>query len=263
MDHAYKMFYKRLSELQSIILENLANCETSLVTDNVSEKKRVITKLFSNVSELYKLCNTDSPEWLVSLVSICNKLLSSLSNTQNRKELLEFIVLNRDNIKQHDWFDTGTNEDLNFETMYKKYKNESKVPELFDKMVQTIDNAFRNESLNLNNTEKPLKKLLSVIRTNMNKSFCSDEIIVSASVFLLKELSACSGDSAPEVKSMLNVLFTSAIEIYDTVSEIRKKIEQEIGGKLKSGSPQFAVLSGRDTLIKTGEESGLVFENRR
>ncbi len=250
MDKAYEMFHRNLKNLQSNIVTKMVQLETLLVSENLNEKVSITQGLISLCSELSKICGPDAPQWINQLLQLSNKLIGNRNDVNNKVILLNFIHKSKNEISLHNWKEGGYNLDLNFENIYDYYKSESKLPELFNELIKLLEKIINTEEVELGEAEKKFKFLLSVIQSNMNKSYYGDQSILNYLVFFIKEFLLNLSRSIPGLKEFFEAIISTANKIYNEFKETEKNTEKKIREQLNIENLTIYNTSGELAVIE-------------
>lgn len=232
MDMAFKMFQRKLIQNQNLIVSQLNNLERSLLTENLNDKITLSQSLQSICSNFRSDCGPDTPTWVIQLQTLTNNLVQNRNVIDHKINLLSFIQNNKDAIALHDWNSGGYKHDLNFDSIYEHYKSQSKLPELFDNLISIIEKIISEEDLELGNISKKLQFLLSVIRSNTNKSYFGDQSILAYLVFFIKEFLLNMASSIPGLKEFIEALISTANKIDREMKQTAEKTDSDIKKKL-------------------------------
>ncbi len=83
------------------------------------------------------LSKQDYPAWLNPLIEGLNHFIGS---RWKQKNLIEHLINNLDSINNHKWvFEKSENISFNFDEIYNHYKSESRLPELFDQIINILE----------------------------------------------------------------------------------------------------------------------------
>lgn len=233
MDYAFQMFQRKLKQNQQKIVTLLTNLETILLNEDLN-KKTLNIKSINDICNIYRVdCGPDTPKWVIQLQNLTNKYLKQTTIPAHKLEIYNFIKSNKNEIAIHDWNKGGYDHDLNFEKIYEKYKSESRLTELFDNMIDLLEKMIVEEDLELGNLENKISFLLSVIRSNISKSYSADQSILSYIIYFIKEFLLNMASNIPGLKEFIDAMISTVKLIDSEIVEVSQKTNNEIKEKLK------------------------------
>jgi hypothetical protein len=228
IDKAFIMFQRKLKQYQSEIIQICSDLEVIITGDNTNEKNTKIGTLIAACTKLIELGDSDTPQWVNQINEKSQDLIKDFGNLNKRRKLIDIIHQLRTEMTLHDWKIGGYDSKTNFESIYQKYKEESKLPDLFDELILLIEKMLSDSSFDLGKAENKFKFLLTVIRTNINKSFYSDQSVVNYLLYFIKEFLLNLSSRIPGVKEFLDAMIATAKKIKEEMDETKTKTEDEV-----------------------------------
>ncbi len=233
MDKAYEMFQKKLKSHQAFIGSTCDQITPIFIADDVNQKVSIVQSLIHACTKLRDLCDPDTPAWVIRLLAVSTQFIQNRNDIATRNALISLISGIRSEISLYDWNLGGYQSDYNFEEIYKKYKTESRLPELFDELISLIENILNDQEIELADSEKKIKLLLTIIRSNNKKSLFADQSILNYLIFFIKEFLLNLSQNIPGLREFIEALITTAEKIKDEIEVTRRKTEDEIKSKTK------------------------------
>jgi hypothetical protein len=149
-----------------------------LVSEDAGSKRKVAAQVRQIAAELRtSLPDSDAPAWLNTLIRYLDKYIRSEWNASDFITHFLKIKLELDN---HVWV---VNEDsLDFDSIFTQYKQESRLPELFDEIVKILSEIQASGAVDSSYILRTLEKVISTIKKSKEGSYFS---LNSAWQFLL------------------------------------------------------------------------------
>jgi hypothetical protein len=228
MDKAYALFKRKLEALQKTIISQLKTCKDSYYREDMGDKIQQTKQLQAIAVQLKDICLDDSPGWLSQILYYCDKILTNQSNYELKRDFGSSIGPIVEDVTRHEWEIGGINTDFDFEGIYAKYKAESKLNVLFSELVSLIEKIIGEDNIELVEAQKELKRLLTIIRTNINKSMSSDEAILSYLLYFIKEFLVGLASRIPVLGEFVDALFKTAKKIDEEMQLVREKTQEDV-----------------------------------
>lgn len=251
MEQGYANYLKRLNEEKSIVEKTIANCKIRLF--NPKEKCISDLKILKkSLEQLSVLCGKDCPNWVLDILPAIDRIINDVDSANNKANLYSIISKYENSIKNHSWEDGGINIDFDFENIYEKYKRESKLDELLQEVITLLEKLLTNESLYNENVQKQVKRLLSIIKNNANKSFYSDEGIITCLFTFIADIAGVF-IGIPGLGEVLKDFIKLAKSIATEMNTIKLNMSKEIASITKVPNLQIGFYDS-DGLIKQIED---------
>jgi len=170
-------FMRFIQERHDEFKNNVRTLFSVLVTEN-KDKKVELNNIALDSSEnlIRSISQADCPEWLRQISS---RLKWFKENHNRHKEankiLLDTLIKYNQELESHKWSfgDKTTDGSFNFDDIYERFKSDSKLPELFDALISTLEKMIVSNEIDSLRTLTSLKQLLSLLRQNKNGSYFS------------------------------------------------------------------------------------------
>ncbi|MCU7795901.1 MAG: hypothetical protein KZQ75_02090 [Candidatus Thiodiazotropha sp. (ex Myrtea spinifera)] len=175
-NESVKFFLRLVQEKHALLKSRLNDLFQALSSDNHDEKVNANSLLLEAGEDLSRVLSADdTPSWLNSIIGETN-LYSEKHNTSGHNfRLLNNIVGLRNQALNHTWdFDKSSiGNDYNFDVLYQKFKADSKLPELFESMISTLEEMISSGEIDSLTALSNLEQLISVIKQNKDGSYFS------------------------------------------------------------------------------------------
>lgn len=237
-------FFLRLIKEKHNNLISLSNeLLRTLSGEDLSAKKSIAKNTLSSASDLRALIsNNDVPPWLNDLLNYLNNFVNGnwtsfdlLSNFINTKTLLE----------NHEWvFNGESGTAFDFDSIFEHFKNESKLPELFDQIISLLTDINDSGEIDSVTMLNALGKVVATIKKCKDGSYFS---LNSAWEFLLAFLK----NYMWEELSKLPVLGSAMEALEKTIKETNEemfKLHMQVQDEMKSTvEREIKVLANKST----------------
>lgn len=89
--------------------------------------------------------------------------------------MLNHIIANRNKALSHAWSfkNDSTEANYSFDELYERFKKDSKLSDLFDSLVETLEKMIASGEIDSISALKSLEQLISVIKQNKSGSYFS------------------------------------------------------------------------------------------
>jgi len=236
-NESLKFFLRLVQEKHEQLKTCLNELFQSMASDSHGEKVSANGLLLQACENLsYVLSAPDRPKWLEHLIK------ETTSYNQNHKapgqnfRLLNNIVGQRNQAITHTWsFENSSIEtDYNFDDLYQRLKTESKLHELFDSMVSTLEKMVSSGEIDSLTALKSLEQLISIIKQNQDGSYFS---VMASWEFLTgftKNLVWQELTTLPGIKQLKSAFEKTVKEMDIELDTLHTSIADEIKNKYKT-----------------------------
>lgn len=138
-------------------------------------KRKAVAKLSQSADDLKRmLIERDRPRWLVSIIRSLDSYGPNLEISKQCFELSKAIAKVYNTVQGHSWaFVTSNQDGIDFDFIFESCRNESRIPELFDKLVSSLDELIASSNIDSVRVVQALKKLSDTLRKNRKGSYFS------------------------------------------------------------------------------------------
>jgi hypothetical protein len=179
------------------------------------------------------LASADRPDWLNLTVKWCKWYIDHVKRDDASKYLFKNISPVRNDLMQHQWALSKDKEDVDFhfDEMYERFKKESRLPEFFDALIDTLEKMIASDEIDSIKTINSIKQLLSLLRQNKSGSYFS---VMASWEFVggfIKNTLWESLDSLPVVKQLKKGFEKAVGEMDIELEDLHNSIAQEMKNK--------------------------------
>jgi len=221
----------------------------ALVTNDTDEKERSVGFAFQAANDLVgAIASSDRPDWLVQLQSYLNRPGNSYSYEAILKQLIPLL----EPMKKHQWHAPAeSNLAFNFDAIFERYRNQSRIPELFDHVIEVLEKMAASEEIDSRRVILALERLIATLQKNKKGSYFSmqgawDFLVGLLRNFLMEELK-----KVPSLGSLIVALEKSIGELNKEMSVVHEQIAGELQTSLNSDFP-FLTYSSKGTPMLSG-----------
>ena len=208
-----------------------------LVSENLEEKKTQAKKSLDMSNDLRAaISDQDCPSWLNSLIDALKQFIGGRSNQNG---LITHLITNLSQINNHKWaFDAQAEKSFDFDSIFEHYKAQSRIPELFDKIIEILEEIQSSGEVDSVSMMTALGKVIATLKKNKDGSYFS---LNSAWAFLISflknymwgELSKIPvlGTAMEALEKTIKETNEEMFKVHSSVqSEMKKTVESEVKG---------------------------------
>ena len=141
-------------------------------------------------------------------------------------------------IKNQEW-DMGGVPSVDFDAVYDKHYRESKIPELFDKLVELLEKIVESKEVDSRKLVQELEKLIATIRKNRNGSFFATMGTWQFARSFFTNVLWETLSSIPVLNVPFNALRKTVDEIDSGMAEVHQKTSDELKSQVHSSLPML------------------------
>jgi hypothetical protein len=134
-------------------------------------------------------------------------------------------------------------EEIDFEAIYKKYRDASQISTLFDTLIEQLVSIIDDGKLDNEIVVNGIERLTSIIRQNMGKSLYSDQSLVTWVVVFMKNFVVGLLKEIPGLKNIIEAIEKTLSELNREVIAVSEKSAMEISTKT---TVSMGILYGRN-----------------
>lgn len=150
-------------------LKNLVN---SLVRENKGSKKTNVANTLSKATLLQEsMSKADVPSWLTQLVYHLER--AGGNQDSNFQNMMTFLLKSSNSIEEHKWSFENSESSFDFDSIYEKYRSQSKLDELFMEVVKILEKIRDSDEIDSVKMLSALEKVINTLKSNSNSSFFS------------------------------------------------------------------------------------------
>lgn len=168
-------FFKRtLDQKTTEAREAVANCIREYLAPKPTKRQSAAQTAFDAVNRIIEMLHdSDRPEWLPQLQSKLN--IATKHHTDDNGVGAVHAIASQlfPTLQQHQWHIGSEEEALgfDFDAVYEHYRNESKLPELFDQIITCLKEIASNEAVDSVRAIRELNNIIATLHSARNGSY--------------------------------------------------------------------------------------------
>jgi hypothetical protein len=162
VEERYRDFMNKLSEMMS-----------SLAAEDKQQKlARAKVTLDAANSLQQSLALQDQPQWLQPITNALQNYVSTNGHPAHANELIRSIGYHFGKAEGHKWaFDFSEEKGFDFDGVFRKFESESRIPDLFDKIVELLEKIVLCDDLDSRKVVHTLESIIATLKKNRNGSY--------------------------------------------------------------------------------------------
>jgi len=258
-NESVNFFMRVVNERHKDLITNIDKLYISLVSENKKEKVTANEVALGSLNTLSSfLSESDTPHWLTDLKGRLNWYVTNHSkrNDSNKVLIDKLIELNQQ-IHNHKWTldQEVTNDSYNFDEIYERFKIASKLPELFDILIDTLEKMIASGEVDSIKTVTGLQQLLALLKQNKSGSYFS---VMASWEFLggfIKNTMWATLDSIPVIKQMKKGFEKTVEDMDRELDEVHKSIAEEMRAKYNTTVNSLTYKRQSENLLENKKET--------
>lgn len=221
-----EIFTRLLVEKHEELRRNMNHFFRTVTLEDKNQKVLAVqTLLKSSVSLIDLLSSKDRPQWLNTVKSSCDNFMRS----KDSFKLLNSLTLLKNKVDNHDWWtDNPTALGCDFDAIFKKYKDESRLNELFDSITSILEQMVTDGHIDSIRILDQLKKIIATIKKNKNGSYFSMMGTWNFFVHFMKNVLWDELTKIPLLGSLLKTLAEVTDEVDKELELVHKQVGEEV-----------------------------------
>jgi len=236
-NESVKFFLRVVQEKHELLKTRLNELFQAMASDNHDEKVKANGLLLEVCEDLSRMLSaSDRPQWLERLINETTLYAQKHKTNGHNFRLLNMIVGQRNNAISHSWsFEKSSiDADYNFDTIYKRFKTDSKLQNLFDSMISTLGKMISSGEIDSVAALNSLEQLISIIKQNKDGSYFSVMASLEFLTSFTKNLFWQELGNLPGIKQ-LKLAFEKTMKDMDVELEVlHSSIAEEMKNKYRT-----------------------------
>ena len=144
--------------------------------------------------------------------------------------MLHALGLNYAAMLDHKWmFDFSEDGGFDFDGVFEKYEAQSRIPDLFDKLVEILEQVVQCDELDKRSVVRTLETMIATLKKNRKGSYFG---VIGTWNFVATYLKHCAWNTLAEIK-VLKVLTTSLRQTLDDTNKAMAKLHEDMAGEFE------------------------------
>jgi len=235
-----------VTEKHQELIKSLELLVTTLVSENIQQKFDKAKLALDKANDLKaSVSSKDAPPWLPSLIT---GLTHFVGKAWKQTNLIEHLIKLINQIREHKWvFESSTETAFDFDSIFEHYKNESRLPELFDEIIRILGEIHTSGDVDSVAMMTSLGKVLATLKQNKNGSYFSlnsawEFLVTFLQNYMWGELSKIPvlGTALEALEKTIKETNEEMFKVHLSVqNEMSKVVETEIKGLQDKSSFNF------------------------
>ncbi|MFA5017974.1 MAG: hypothetical protein WC504_10545 [Methylobacter sp.] len=179
-----QFFLRLVKEKHQRLIETSEPLLKALASEDPNNKMACATAMLGAAKDLQVLCSSnDVPSWLMQAI----KFVTAYTSGQwSAYDLLKNFISIKTSLENYQWvFDVNPETAFDFDLIFEHFKKESRLPELFDLIIQILEEIKLSGEIDSVIMLRSLEKVIATIKKSKDGSYFS---VNSAWEFLLNFL---------------------------------------------------------------------------
>lgn len=219
-----------------------------MASEDAGKKKQANLTVLQRAKDLTAVVPAEAvPEWLKGLEGVTDKFSHDSINSAG---LLLTVISLLSELNSYQWItDTGDEAAFDFDAIFERYKNESRLPELFDEIIKLLQDMHASGDIDSNAMLNALSKVISTLKACKGGSYFS---LNSAWDFLINFLNNYMWGALVQVPTLGPILVALEKTMKDAESEM-SKVHSLVRNELKrSVEVEVKALAGKTSFDFVG-----------
>lgn len=220
-----KQWLKTAEFYKNEIVKNLKICKGLLFNPREDSLINQIQELKKNIQQIEDYTKPTPPEWIHPIKSKIHSLEMDYKSSGLREQLYTIIKDSIPTIENYNWGTATIDISFDFENIYRQYKSESKIDELFDSVTELLQKILDDQ--NSYEKNEKIHILINIIKNNQNKSCYADDGIIHSIYNFLVEV-GCTLAGFPSLAPLITQLTSLFKQIINSYRDAKQKTEERI-----------------------------------
>lgn len=226
VNERYNDFKNRLTELMQVIG----------MKDSTEKVKRAKAALEAAQSLETALASQDRPTWLHPFVHALQQY--NPEHGHLAFPLIQTIGNNYGAMSDHKWaFDFSDEKPFDFDGLYGRYEADSKIPELFDKLMELLEEIVQSGQIDSVRVLHSLETIIATLKKNRKGSFFSVVMTWNFVGTYLKNIAWATLLEIPLLKVPVKALQETLEELNKEMGKVQTGMQTELHTQLNAEFP--------------------------
>lgn len=243
---AVDLFLRAINQKHTQLLAELNLLQKHLAKVAATKEERIdllfntITKALGILDDIStSLSDQDKPKWVHRLQNIFRLFLSNKNSDDAAEKLLQHMILHLPEATRHKWVfsDKTLDTDVDFDGIYVEFRQESKLPSLFDSLVSSLEQIINEGGVDSKAAEKALTRLAAALRKNRDGSYFSIICAWRFAAAFVKNYIWLQLKDLPVVKPIVDAFEKTLEDVDAEMVSLQTKMNTELQKRLKMEQP--------------------------
>lgn len=165
-------FIRFVNEKHNELKQSLKNLVNNLVRENKESKKKLVEETLQRAINLREsMSKKDVPDWLTQLIYHLER--TGGNQDSNFQNMMAFLLKSSNSIEEHRWSFENSDSSFDFDSIYEKYRSQSRLDELFLGVVKILEKMRDSDEIDSVKMLSALEKVINTLKSNSSSSFFS------------------------------------------------------------------------------------------
>lgn len=226
-NESLQFFLRLVGEKHQSVINASEALMRELAGEDKNSKKKVAEALLQAAQDLRAIVsNNDVPKWLTHLL---NYLPLFIGGKWSAFELLSHLIHIKASLVAHSWvFNESAETAFDFDSIFEHFKKESRLPDLFNQIVQILEEIEASGEVDSVTMLRSLGKVIATIKKSKDGSYFS---LNSAWEFLLSFLKNYMWgelSKVPVLGTALEALEKTIKEANEEMFKLHQQVQEEM-----------------------------------
>lgn len=228
-NESIRFFLRLLKEKHAALITEIDSLLKALVLSDANTKTVQNNSALRAADDLARcLSSNDRPNWLLTLTSYLQWYRDNGNTPEASYTHVKHIISIDQALKEHVWQTSDNDNSYDFEAIYRRFYNESRLQVLFDELVTTIEKIMDSGEIDSKRLSSLLDKLTATIKKNKSNSYFSIMNTWNFIISLLKNYLWEELTNIPALGTLLTALLNTIKEVDSELASIHKQIANDI-----------------------------------
>ena len=226
--HSFDFFIRLIRQRHSDVVNAAGGLLKELAGEDIERKRAAALDMAQKTRDLRAvIANQDAPPWLDTMIQYLSLYIDGSWSGFN---LLNQFIPFKAQLEAHSWvFDEQSDAAaFNFDSIYEHFKNESRIPELFDQIIVILEEIEASGQIDSVTMLGALEKVIATINKGKNGSYFSlnsswDFLLAFLKNYMWGELS-----KLPVLGTALEALDKTIKETNEEMARLHQKIQSDM-----------------------------------
>jgi len=240
-NEAVEFLLRLLDERFDIFKRSLEALKDNLVKNNADQKIAACTHTLSALESLKaSMSATDQPAWIGKIETAIRQFIKRHQHYADAGiTFINTIIACSPQIASQKWdfSESGEDKPVDFDAYFQKFYDESRLPELFEKLVGHLQTIVESGAVDSNRILKQLQKLINTIKRNARGSYFSVHATFDFAILLLKNFVLEYINNIPVLGEALRAVLKTMEELEQEFEIVQQKTKDDVLNKLQTDLP--------------------------
>ncbi len=253
------LFRRFLAERFDEFKGRLADLIRVLATNDQADKLRAANAALESAKNLRQaLSQGDQPSWLLPFERSLTAYVANNANATVGQALITTFGNSYADVQRHEWsFEAMAESSFDFDGLYREFEDSSRIPELFDKLVNLLEQILKSGAVDSVRVLRQLELIIASLRKNRKGSYFSVVMTWKFGGYYLKNVLWGIVKEIPVVRVPVIALRETMEEIDNEMTNLHSGMNAAIDERLEAHFPllEYHPFSTPQPLALTDESS--------